>query len=146
MRRIIGILLLGVIAVSYSFTSTNNVKAETETGIQFEPVTFAEAKQLAKESGKLIFVDCYTLWCGPCKRMAATSFKDERVAEIYNEQFINIKVEMEKDADGPEMARLYKVQAYPTLLILDSNGKVVKQILGGQTADGLLNLASSVAE
>lgn len=146
MRRIIGILLLGFIAVSYSFTSANNAKAETETGIQFEPVTFEEAKQLAKESGKLIFVDCYTLWCGPCKTMARTAFKDERVAEIYNEQFINLKVEMEKDADGPEMARLYKVQAYPTLLILDSKGKVVKQVLGGQTADGLLKLASSVAE
>jgi len=144
MKRSIGLLMLVVIAVSYSFTFTQSVKEETETGIQFHHVTFEDAKKLAKESGKLIFVDCYTNWCGPCKRMAATSFKDVEVAKIYNEQFINFKVEMEKDSDGPEMARLYRIQAYPTLLILNADGKVVKQILGGQTSEGLLNLASSV--
>jgi len=144
MRTIFSIVLLSAIAISYSFSPSDSVKNVSETGIQFQKLTLEEAKKLAKETGKLIFVDCYTVWCGPCKRMAATAFLDEKVAEVYNENFINIKVEMEKDADGPEMARLYKVRAYPTLLFLDENGKIVEQILGGQTAEGLLKLAAAV--
>ena len=76
--------------------------------------------------------------------MAATAFKDERVGDLYNASFINIKVEMEKDVDGPEIARMYKVKAYPTLLMIDGKGNLVKQAIGMQSADQLIALAKSV--
>lgn len=141
MKKIIGLMLVAIVGISFAFTKSETTKDE---GIRFETMTVAEAMELSQETGKLIFIDCYTSWCGPCKRMAATSFKDENVAKVFNEQFINIKVEMEKDAEGPEMARKYRVQAYPTLLVIDGTGKTVKQVVGGQTADGLLRIANSV--
>ena len=51
---------------------------------------------------------------------------------------------MEKDKDGPETALMYKIKAYPTLLIIDGKGNLVKQAIGMQSADGLIALAKSV--
>lgn len=140
MKGIVGLVLVAIIGITYAFTPATS----EETGIEFQSITVKEAMAKAKKTGKLIFIDCYTNWCGPCKRMAATSFKDAEVAKVYNDQFINVKVEMEKDAEGPELARMYSVRAYPTLLVIDGNGKIVKQVIGGQDVAGLLNLASSV--
>ncbi len=51
---------------------------------------------------------------------------------------------MEKDEDGPEVARMYNVRAYPTLLVIDGEGNLVKQVIGFQTKDRLIALAESV--
>lgn len=139
MKKLVGIFSLALVALLFM-----SMYSGSGSGIKFENLTFEQAKAKAKKSGKLIFIDAYTDWCGPCKRMAATSFKDERVAKVYNDQFINLKVEMEKSKDGPEIARLYKVRAYPTVMIIDGDGKLVKQAIGLQSADRLLMLAESV--
>lgn len=114
-----------------------------DEGIRFEKMNLAEAKKKAKESGKYIFIDAYTSWCGPCKQMAATTFKDEEVATYFNDKFINLKIEMEKDADGAEVARMYNVRAYPTLIIIDHTGKLVQQTIGFQTKDRLLEFGKA---
>jgi thiol:disulfide interchange protein len=136
------VLLLIVGGISSAFISKNSndylAKLPADEGILFEKMNLADALKEAKKTGKLIFVDCYTEWCGPCKKMAATSFMDKNVASAYNSKFINLKVEMEKSEDGPEMARMYGVRAYPTLLFLNGDGKVVKTIVGFQTADQLI--------
>jgi len=144
MKKLAGILALALVAFTFAFNSSK--KSSSEEGIQFNVKTLKEAMAESKKTGKLIFVDCYTNWCGPCKRMAATSFVDPAVGKVFNKQFINLKMEMEKDAEGPEMARMYRVQAYPTLLVLDKDGKVVKQLVGGQSSQGLLDLAAAVAK
>lgn len=135
-RIILSMLISSLILVSFS-SSVNNE-------IEFQHLSLEEAKVLAKKSGKYIFIDCYTLWCGPCKIMAATSFKDEEVAKLYNDKFINLKVEMEKDDDGAEITRRYQIKAYPTLLIIDHEGKLIKQRIGMQSKDGLISFANSV--
>jgi thioredoxin-related protein len=48
------------------------------------------------------------------------------------------------DADGLEIARLYKVRAYPTLLIVDSQGNLKKKVVGFQSAERLIELANSI--
>lgn len=144
------LLALGAIALfSMAFIPSNNLKndktiLQEESGIRFKNITLEKAKKMAAESDKLIFIDAHTSWCGPCKRMAATSFKEEEVGEIYNEKFINLKIDMEKDADGPEVARMYKVKAYPTLLFVNSDGKLIKQSVGFMNSDQLIALANSV--
>ena len=141
MKRIAGILSLGLVLM---VLMTSISSSKPAGGIEFQKIDLSEAKAKAIKTGKYIFIDCYTDWCGPCKRMAATSFKEDRVAQVYNNQFINVKIEMEKDKDGPEVARMYKIKAYPTLLIIDGKGNLVKQAIGMQSADGLLALAKSV--
>lgn len=125
----------------FSFKSSNS-----EIGISFSNLKLETAMKLAKKEKKIIFIDAYTSWCRPCKIMAATAFKDEKVANTYNKQFVNLKIDMEKNADGAFIARKYKVQAYPTLLFIDSKGNLVKKAIGMQSASQLLNLAKSVEE
>lgn len=82
-------------------------------------------------------MDCYTSWCGPCKRLAAVVFPDSAVGAYFNEHFINSKFDMEK-GEGPEIASRYGIRAYPTLLWLNGEGEVVHKIVGGLDAAGLI--------
>jgi thioredoxin 1 len=83
----------------------------------------------AKSKNKIIFVDVYATWCGPCKWMDENTFTDARVAEKFNKHFINYKVDGESFA-GVNIALKYKVDAYPTYLFLDADGKVLKRMEG----------------
>ena len=101
-----------------------------DKGIQFAKVSFDEAKSLADQEDKLIFMDGYAVWCGPCRYMAANVFTDPEVGELFNRSFVNLKMDMEK-GEGPRLARVYRLTAYPTLFILDSEGQVLEKKVGG---------------
>jgi len=143
MKKIIGIALIALVAMAFTLPREKS-KKQDEVGIRFKGISLEKAKKSALDNDKLIFIDAHTSWCGPCKRMAATSFKDEAVAELFNEQFINLKIDCEKDVDGPEISRLYKIRAYPTLLVIDSEGKLIKEHVGFMNADQLIAFANSI--
>jgi len=112
-----------------------NVSAQ---GIEFEhDKTFEEILKMAKTQNKLIFMDCFTTWCGPCKRLSAMVFPDPEVGEYYNRNFINTKFDMER-GEGPNLAAKYAIRAYPTLLWLNGNGDVVHKVVGGLDPTGLI--------
>ena len=142
MKKRTGVIFMAIMAVFLMLSAAKDKGTE----IKFNHVTLEEAKVMAKESGKLIFIDCYTDWCGPCRRMAATSFKDEKVANMFNKNFINLKVEMEKNPDGRNIARQYKINAYPTLLFINSEGKLVKKAIGLHKSNHLIQLANNVLD
>lgn len=118
-----------------------NVTMAQDKGIKFEQGTLAEAvakaKKSSKKAPKLVFVDCYTTWCGPCKSMSENVFTQEKVGDFFNANFVNIKIDMEK-GEGPELGKKFEVKAYPTFLILDGEGKEVSRIVGGGDADGFI--------
>lgn len=143
MKKVVALLAIGIVTMAF-MTNKDKVEKQDEQGIKFKHISLEEAKKKAAEDDQLIFIDAYTSWCGPCKKMAATSFQEEKVGELFNESFVNLKIDVEKDADGAEIARLYKVKAYPTLLFIDSEGKLVKSVIGYQTGDQLINIAKSL--
>lgn len=102
-------------------------------GILFTDLSFDDAREKAKEDGKLLFVDCYTSWCGPCKMMSRQVFTQKAIGEFFNEHFVNLKVDMEK-GEGPALQDKYGVKAYPTMMLLDGEGRIVYKILGGADA------------
>lgn len=109
-------------------------------GIEFFHGTWEEALVKAQQEDKPIFVDAYASWCGPCKQMASNVFPQPEVGEVFNANFINMKLDMEK----PEAASFrvnHSVRAYPTLFFLDSKGETIHTVVGGQKPDGLISHA-----
>ncbi|MEO1435153.1 MAG: thioredoxin family protein, partial [Bacteroidota bacterium] len=108
-------------------------------GIEFFHGTWQEALDQAKEENKLIFVDAFTTWCGPCKRMAANIFPADEVGAFYNENFVNVKLDMEK-GEGITFRGQYGVTAFPTLLFIDGKGELVHKKVGGTDVKGFVQL------
>ncbi len=113
-------------------------------GIEFFNGTFEEAKQAAKEQSKLIFVDAYAVWCGPCKRMASSVFPQKEVGDAFNPNYISLKLDMEK-GDGLTFRQQYPVKAFPTLFFMDENGDILEVVVGAKSAPDLINLAQKHA-
>lgn len=112
-------------------------------GIEFDQLTFAELLKKAKDEGKLVFIDCYTSWCGPCRAMANSVFPKEEVGNYFNTRFINAKMDMEK-GEGKEVAKKYKINAFPTLLFLDSDGNLIERLIGYKSPEALLKAVSDI--
>ncbi len=111
-----------------------------KAGINFEKATWNQILAKAKAENKLIFMDAYTSWCGPCKSMTAQVFPNAKVGDFFNSNFINAKIDME-EGEGPSIGLKYPVRGYPTLLFINPiNGKIVNQALGYRSAEQLLEL------
>lgn len=101
--------------------------------IHFEKGSLKDALQLAAVQKKLVFVDAYTSWCGPCKWMAKNVFTDDDVSKFYTKNFICLKLDMEK-GEGVEFANKYNIHAYPTFVFLNSGGTKIHQVCGSKEA------------
>lgn len=114
-------------------------------GVEFTKDSWEQTLKRAAEEDKLIFMDAYAEWCGPCKMMSREVFPDGQVGAFFNEHFINVKMDMEK-GEGPGLAMSYQVQAYPTLLFIDSDGNLVHRAVGYHGADDFLQLGADAMD
>ena len=127
-------LIFILIFLSFSFT------ALCQGGVNFEQLTFDEALSKAKAENKLVFMDCYTTWCAPCKYMADNVFPREEAGEFFNPKFVSVKFDME-NGEGKELAQKFGVRAYPTFLIIRPDGSVQHRIVGGVNLDKFIEIA-----
>lgn len=116
-----------VIVIIFLFLFKNSASAQ----INFEHGSWTEIKAKAKAEHKIIFLDAYTTWCGPCKWMAKTVFTNDTAAKYYNATFVNAKIDMEK-GEGIEIAQFFKINVYPTLLYIDENGNMLHRAAGAR--------------
>jgi thiol-disulfide isomerase/thioredoxin len=101
----------------------------SDTGMHFTEGTWASLLARARQTGKLIFVDANTTWCGPCKQMRREIFPQKAVALLYNHNFFNVDLDMEK-GEGLDFRKKYGVKAYPTFLYINGDGEVVHKTVG----------------
>ena len=151
-KSIIALIVIAIGGLSFTFANktvnenTSEISSEATmqaSGIKFTHTSLAEAKAMAKKSGKLVFIDCYTTWCGPCKVLSTKVFTDPAVGAYFNKNFINVKLDMEKSADGRAVGSQYAVQAYPTLLFINAKGDLVKRSVGLKNSQQLLDIAKT---
>lgn len=128
----------------------------TAPGIRFQDgLTWKHVLRQAKRENKYIFVDCYTTWCGPCKKMEMEVYSLQKVGEVVNKQFIPLKMQMdttEKDnddvknhySDAHYFGMHFKLMGYPALLFFNSDGKLLSRSLGTISPDDFIRLAADV--
>lgn len=107
-------------------------------GVDFKELTMQEALALAGKEKKMIFIDFYTTWCGPCKMMSSEVFTQEQVGTYFNRVFVNMKVDAEK-GEGVELAKKYQVRAYPTFVVLRADGTEVYRTSGARPAEEFID-------
>ena len=118
MKKIL-LIYLGVLCSVLAFGQTN-----------FQKLTLNEVCEKAKMEGKMVFVDLYTSWCGPCKVMAAEVFPNVQLGEFMNKHFVCVKYDTGAEEDGKNLEKKFNVQVYPTFLLLNTNQGLENQIVG----------------
>jgi len=88
---------------------------------------------LINQPGRLVLVDFWADWCGPCKALAPTL---DDIAEEYADQLLVVKVDV---VANEATARRLSVQSIP-LLVLYSGGLEVDRAAGSQTKSRLAAL------
>lgn len=134
-------LLIAFLSVSF-YPPTKTAETPSKSGIEFFKGTWEEVKAEAKAQNKLIFVDAYAVWCGPCKWMDKNVFTLPSVGEYFNEHFINYKFDMEK-GEGRSWAVKYRITAYPTFIFTNEEGQEVHRSLGAKQSQQFINLGIS---
>lgn len=119
-----------LLLLSFGIWSTVMIGTAYGQGIQFENSDWKSTVAKAKAANKLIYMDIYTTWCGPCKMMDRNIFPNEEVGKVHNKQFVNFKIDAEK-GEGLSLAKKYKVEGYPTNLYIDPKDEsVVYRVMG----------------
>jgi thiol-disulfide isomerase/thioredoxin len=117
--------------------------------IKFEEIEKEEqwqaAIQKAESSEKLIFLDIYASWCGPCKYLENNVYTDESLGEYYNDNYVNLKMDGESEF-GAQMARKYELSAYPTMYYLDPEEQIITRLVGVREADPLTKIGKAIHE
>jgi len=97
--------------------------------IDFRKLTLSEGLEKAKAEKKLLFIDVYATWCGPCKDLSKTTFKDKDLGKFMNENFISIKVDGESE-EGEMLMAKFNLDAYPTMIFIDGSMDLKEKIVG----------------
>ena len=118
---------LGTVLLTLTLLSA---ASPTPAAVQFETGGFDAALQRAKQEDRLLLIDFYADWCGPCKLLDATTWQDEQVSAL-SKFFVNLKVDTEH-GEGDKLASRYAVEALPTVVLLDADGKAVGREMGYQ--------------
>lgn len=99
----------------------------------------------AKKSERLIFLDIYATWCGPCKYLEQNVYTDSSLGEFYNANYINLKMDGETPF-GASIARKFQLSAYPTMFYLNANEEIVTRIVGVREAGPLNEIGKLISE
>ncbi len=149
MRKITSVIIL-VLAmctmVCVSCTDGDGTADVAVTGgIDFFKGTWDEALAKAKKENKMVFLDAYASWCGPCQKMKKNVFTDTVVAAFFNDNFVNVAADMEK-GEGVMIADKFGIDSYPTLIIVNGDGMQLARESGYQDPEELIDLAKTVLE
>lgn len=129
---------------SRSKSSTTVKKPSSDVLVNFDYSSrMSSAMEKSKSTGKFIFMDFYTDYCPPCKVMDKEVFGNREFANYLNANFVNLKVNGGK-TEGANLASMFGVRAFPTLIFADHNGHALMRKEGGTTISTIKYMAEEV--
>lgn len=119
-------------------------------------MSLEEAVEAQKTNPKKIFIDAYTLWCGPCKMLDKNTFNNKDVASFINENYYAVKFNAEGNESinfkgntftnpnydaskgngrnsSHQLSQYFSIRAYPTLVFLDEEANLIAPLPGYKT-------------
>lgn len=124
-------------------------------GIAFrQGETWESIKRIARKENKYIFMDAYATWCIPCKTMDSAVYNDPSIGAYFNQNFISVKIQIDKTAldneevrrmygEAKELASLYNIVTLPTLIFFNPDGEIVKKGIGYKDSNELIDLGNN---
>ncbi len=104
--------------------------------------SLAAAQKRARAENKLIFMDLWAEWCGPCqmlqKKVFPTHTAQSALTKVVPLSIMVETVDGTPNEEGKRLADRYKLNAYPTLIVIDGNGKEVRRHVGALDPDSLV--------
>ncbi|WP_282014934.1 thioredoxin family protein [Marinifilum flexuosum] len=135
-----------ILQISLMLFVSTSLFAEKTEGIEFFHGNWEEAKTKAQKEDKLLFIDFYTQWCGPCLNMAKTVFVLPEVGEFYNSKFVCLKIDAET-GEGKLLAKKYAVRSYPTYAFVNPvNEKIVHRSGGRKSSEEFINVGKAALQ
>ncbi len=110
-----------------------NVELQTYLGkkalsqVDLPHLNFEEALIKAKAEDKQVLIDISAIWCPACRKLDTLVLAEESVQNAINKEFVFARIEYESDA-GKSFMEKYQVNGFPTLLILDHQGKKIRKL------------------
>lgn len=134
----------GVLAAFCCVLQTGALGARAETPASpFLAISLDQALARAAKEKRVVFIDFYTTWCGPCKLLDNTTWKDEKVVALLNQKTLPLKIDAEKETT---LTKKYGINAYPTLLLLKPDGTILDRMVGYQTPEQFATSLQSALE
>jgi thioredoxin-related protein len=120
----------------------------------YHPISLEALKKESIRMNKPIFIDLYTTWCLPCKKMDKEVYTDSTVGDYLNKHYLSVKLQMDsskKDSDeikrmysiAREVDREYKIDAFPTILTISQNGTILSKSIGYKNSSDLIKFIES---
>ncbi len=150
-------LLFSILLILFSFST---IEAQ-----EINWMTIEEAEAANKKVPKKIFIDVYTDWCGYCKKMDATTFKDKDMIEYLNKEFYSVKLDgedkgtlvfKEKEFNFVNKGRrgynelpaslMQGKLSYPTFVYLNEDLEVLSVIPGYRKANEMLKMVTYLGD
>lgn len=110
----------------------------TAQKLHFSEISLSTALAIAKEKNKNVFIDTYASYCKPCKIMER-EFQNPEVARFYNDNFVNVRVNMEREK-AKDYEIQYQVVFLPTMIYLTPEGRVLTKLDRIVPANELLSI------
>jgi thiol:disulfide interchange protein DsbD len=84
----------------------------------------------AKAGGKLLVVDVYADWCAACKELDEKTWPDPDVSAWLARNAVAVRIDTHKVRR--DLAASLQIRGYPTVLVVDARGKVLRRREGFQ--------------
>jgi hypothetical protein len=124
---------------------TFEICAAQNVGLQFQDLTYEQALIKSTNENKPVFLFGFASWCHFCEYMKDSVLPTEQVGSFYNEHFICIKMDLEKEGKNLNQKTI-RAKSFPVLLFLNGNGEMLHRVCGKKDAQDFIQIGNDALD